>query len=178
MERMVKVVNMTNSNIVLNDNSYGLKKIFPKKGAIQMVSFDILQNMLWSNVGCSNMFKKGMLYIENMQDKIDLGLEEEGTKTPTNIRVLTDAQILTLLKVKPMKEFLEELRGLSQVQIEGIVDYAINNKIVDVEKNNILKELTGRDIIALIARANENQLIDERIAKREASREADRKRDY
>lgn len=170
MNRMVKVVSMVNHNVILNDMNYNIKKVFTKKGAVQMIEFDKLQSMMWSNQGCANMFHDGTLYIENMKDKIDLGLEEEGTTVPTKVRVLSDAQILTLLKVKTMKEFCQELRGLSKTQIEGIVDYAVANKIVDIEKSNLLKDLVGKDIVALIARENENKVVDERIAKREADR--------
>lgn len=168
MERMVKLVSMVNHEVILNDNNYGVKKVFPKKDSFQMIPFDTLQSVIWGNTGASNMLNNGTLYIENMQDKIDLGLEAEGTTQPTNIRVLTDPQILTLLKVKSVPDFIKEINGLSMMQLNGIIDYAVTNKIIDTEKSNILQKLTGKDIVALVARENENKLIDEKIARKEA----------
>jgi hypothetical protein len=59
------------------------------------------------------MIDTGMLYIDDMQAKIDLGLEEPGTETPTRIKVFTPEQILTLLKIKKYDDFKAEIDSVS-----------------------------------------------------------------
>jgi hypothetical protein len=52
--------------------------------------------MLWDN-GVRVMIDRGILYIPDMKDKIDLGLEPEDATEPENIIVLSDLQINNLL---------------------------------------------------------------------------------
>ena len=95
-----------------------------------------------------------------MKDKIDLGLEEEGTKEPTNIIALNDAQILKLLKVDDFDTFKDTIDKLPEAQVRNVANYAITNKLVDVEKCNYIKDLTYIDILKSISDNNAFEKLD------------------
>ena len=99
-----------------------------------------------------------------MKTKIELGLEDEGTVQPTKIIILNDTQMMTLLKVRTYEQFVQELSHLPMSQANALVDFAVKNQIIDTKKVNYLKELTGRDIVKLIAREAEIREIDARNA--------------
>ena len=97
------------------------------------------------------MIDRGILYINSMQDKIDLGWEPEGAIEPENIKVLTDLQIKNLLTTAPYVAFVKEIKELTLTQIKNIINYSIANEIVDVQKCNYLTELTNIDILKTIS---------------------------
>lgn len=150
-QRMVKLRNTTAKTVTVFSAAYNIKRTFPGKGAVQVLPYDIVEQLLWDN-GFQYMIKSGQLYIDDMQTKIDLGLENPDAKVPTNIKVLTPEQILTLLKVRTPEEFKKEVSTISVEQCNEIVKYAVENNLIDNDKVNYLKERTGKDVIAMIAR--------------------------
>lgn len=151
MQRMVKVQNMVNKTISIKKPQYNFNKRWTQKNQIIPVPFEALEQMLWDE-GIRRFFDRGMLYISEMKDKIDLGLEPEGATEPQNIIVLTDKQINDFLTSKPFVVFKKELEDLSDTQIREIVNYAIIHELADIEKVNYLKKLTGVDILKAITR--------------------------
>ena len=110
-QRMVKLISTDSGKVVIHEPAYGVHREFLGKGTSQLIPFDTVEQLMW-RVGFKNMIMSGTLYITDMKDKIDLGLEEPETKEPTRIKVLNDQQILTLLKVTPYDKFVEELSSL------------------------------------------------------------------
>ena len=149
--RKVMVKSESTGRLSINLPELQLKRIWEKKGTIRPISFEDLQQALYVP-GVEYMFKEGMLSIESMQDKIDLGLEPEGTKedSPVNIIILNDSQKKRYLTVLPISEFKQELEKLPYEQINSLVDYAIEKELTDMDKCDILKEKTGIDIIRAI----------------------------
>lgn len=148
---MVKVTSMVDAQLGITDPSYGIKRRWQKRGQSLPIPFDVLEQLLYSD-GVANMFKQGLLYIDNMKDKQDLGLEPLEATEPTNIIALNAKQIEELLTVKPIDVFKKEVSNLPDAQIDNVIDYAVEHKIVNAEKCAILKEVTNRDIIAMIKR--------------------------
>ena len=149
--RMVRLRSTVAKTTSIYDPAHGVKRIFPGKGAVQMLPYDTVEQLLWDN-GFQYMIKTGQLYIDDMQTKIDLGLESPETKVPTNIKVLTPEQILTLLKVRSYDEFVKEMNTVSIEQAKEVVKYAVEHNLIDNEKVDYLKKRTGKDVIAMIAR--------------------------
>lgn len=167
--RMVRFKNTISSSVIVHEPAYGIHREFPGKGAIQAIPFDIVEQILW-RPGFKNMIDTGILYIDDMQDKIDLGLEDPDTKVPTKIKIFTPEQILTLLKVKSYDEFVKELSTVSIDQANAVVEYAAENSLVDPKKVDYLKEVTGRDVLQLIAKKRMMAEADKANAEREARR--------
>jgi hypothetical protein len=107
-----------------------------------------------------------------MQDKIDLGLEEPDTTEPTNIKVLNDAQIKALLTTITYDTFVKEINSVSVQQANNVVDYAVANEIMDMKKSDYLKQITGRDIVAILAKRRQEAEADRIAAEKERAAKA------
>ena len=81
--------------------------------------------------------------------------------------------MLTLLKVKPFKEFKEELDTVSIEQINNLVDFAVKNELVDSEKDAYLKDITGKDVFQLISIKKRNEEADKRAEAKAKERKAE-----
>ena len=165
--RMVTLRSTVNYPVNVFSTAYNINRDFTTLGARQVLPFDVVQQLLWDN-GFKYMIEHGILYIDDMQTKIDLGLEEPDTTVPTRIRVLEPAQIEKLLKQSSYDEFVKEMNGLSVEQLDNIVDYAVKNNIVDINKSDFLKKYTGRDIVVIIGKKRANAEAEVREAKRAA----------
>lgn len=148
--RLVNFRSTSTGKVIIHEPAYNIHREFPNYGSVQRIPYEIVEQLLWSN-GFKNLLEKGFIYIDNMQDKIDLGLEAPDTKEPTRYKVLNDGQIITLLKVRSLEDFKKEIDTLPAEQIARVVDYAIKNNIVDFDKANYLKDVTGTDILSVIA---------------------------
>lgn len=160
-KRMVKVINMVNKTVGIVKPELAFRRKWTVKGQPQMIPFETLEQLLWDD-GVRHMFERGILYIAEMKDKIDLGLEPYGATEPVNIKVLNDSQITTLLKIRSFEEFKKELEDLSIDQIKNIVNFAIRNEIVDVNKCEYLKDITHIDILKTISDNKALEKLDEK----------------
>lgn len=147
--RKVMVKSMVASRVGINLPDLKLKRTWEKRGVVRPIPFEELEQALYEP-GVEYMFKQGILAIDSMEDKIALGLEEEGTTTPTNIIVLTEAEMDRYWKVLPFIEFKQKLTGLPKEQIQNLVDYAIDKEYTDINKCEYIKEKMEIDIIRAI----------------------------
>lgn len=167
MERMVKVTAMIDSQLGITNPEMGFKRRWQKRGQSIPIPFETLQVLLYDD-GVANMFKQGLLYIDDMKAKQDLGLEPLEATEPVNIIALNETQMKEMLTVKPMAVFRRELSKLPDAQIDNLIDFAIANKIVNVDKCAVLKEVTGRDILKAIRTQEEIAAEDAAEKKRAA----------
>mgnify|MGYP006976542856 FL=1 len=150
--RKVTVKSMVNYSVGLNIPDLRFKRDFTKEGETKAIDFDTLFEGVTS-LGVRTLFDEGILYIENKQDRIDLGLEEEGQ--PERFRILNRGQILKLLKVDPVSKLQETLETLPREQINRIAEVAIEEKFTDFEKCNVIKKFCGIDVISSVQNMNE-----------------------
>ena len=154
MNDRVIVTSMVNGIIGINRPEYRLVKTWPQKGSKLPVEKDSLRQAIYEP-GVEYMFKKGMLYIDDMDFKIELGLEEEGTKTPTAI-IPVDAKYLErVLKRMPVREMKEVIKTMNDVQKRELVDYASEQNDIQLDRINAIKELTGIDLLRVIDLKNQ-----------------------
>ena len=114
-----------------------------------MIDKELLENLMYDN-GVEYMFQTGMLYIEDMEVKKEMGLEPEDATEPVNIIVLSDKDMKRYLTVMPVAEFKQKIATLSTEQKKNLVDFAVENEIMNIEKSEILKEATSLDSIKMI----------------------------
>lgn len=172
--RMVYLKNMVNKTVGVKIADYGVNRKWTQKGQVIPLPYDTVEQMLWHE-GFRKMIDRGILYIESMQDKIDLGLEPAGATEPENIKVLTDSQIQNLLVSQPYTVFKKEISELTMTQINNIVNYAIANDIVDVQKCELLQKLTNIDILKAISTKKELERLDAIEKVKEAERKLERR---
>jgi hypothetical protein len=157
--RMVYLKNMVNATVSVKKPEFGVNRKWNKRGQTQALPFEVVEQLLWTE-GFSNMIHKGILYIDDLQTKKDLGLEPEEATEPTNIISLTELQMENMWKNMPLSVFKIELKKLSDTQIDNLIDYAIEKKIVDTAKCSYLKEKTKRDILLAISRKEDMEALD------------------
>lgn len=163
--RMVKITNMVNGMVSVKDIAYNVNRRWNKRGQTLPIPFEAVEGLLWQD-GFRRMIESGILYIADMKDKKDLGLEPLEADKPTNIIALTEIQMKNLLTSTPITVFKKEVQALPRVQVDNLIEYAIQNKITDSEKCSFLKTLTHKDILAAIS-AKED---DEKEALREKAK--------
>lgn len=151
-ERKVKVKSMVDYSVGISLPEIHFKRVFTKNGEIKTIPFEIMYEAVTSH-GVRAMFDEGMLYIDNEQDRIDLGLQEEGSQ-PSFIP-LTDLEVLRALKSDPIDKFEEIIKKQPKEQIMRIANIAIKNKILDYGKCELIKHYCGVDVIGAIQEENE-----------------------
>lgn len=130
---------------------------FGQRGARRTLPFEELEQSYYEP-GVEYLFRHGILYIEDMDVKKALGLEEEDATQPTNVVVLTNKEMEELLKESPVKEFNETLVSMSKEQKTNLAQYAIETEIDNMRKGRALQDATGIDVLGQIAN---NQDIEE-----------------
>lgn len=122
------------------------------------------------------MIDSGILYIENLKDKQDLGLEPIDAKTPVNIIVLNDTQMKEMMTTTPIDVFKKTIQDLPKVQVDALVEFAIDNQYVDSAKCTFIRQLTGKDIYKAISQREEDKVAEERERKRQEAAKAEGRR--
>ena len=120
MNEKVMVTSMVGGTISASSLEH---RVWNKKGQKLPVSKDVLREAIYEP-GVEYMFKKGILYIDDMDFKIELGLEAEGTKTPTDILPVDDKYLNRILRLMPIVEMKAAIDKMSIVQKQELVDYA------------------------------------------------------
>ena len=147
-KKQVMITNTIKSRVGINVPDLLLKRVWEKKGVKKPIDFETLQQAFY-DPSVEYLFREGILYIDDMDVKIALGLEVEGAKTPTII-ILSDADLNRYLTVMPIFEFKEKVKELGREQIQALVDYAIEHELTPYDKCEVLKEITQTDIIRAV----------------------------
>lgn len=149
MEGKVTIVSTFVGSVVVDLRDMHFSHTWAKKGDKFSVSKDIFEAMMYNN-GARAMFEDGTLYTEDMETKIEYGLEPEGATEPVNIIILSDKEMERYLRILPLYDFKAKLENVSNEQIIGLAQYAIQNRIMDLDKFKYIKERVGIDCLAAI----------------------------
>lgn len=149
MDKKVKVTNLVSRRVNITLPEMRFRRVWETKGAVRTIPFDELEEAMY-NPGVEALFRNGVLGIEDMSVKKELGLEPEDAEEPVNIIVLNDQQRKRYLTVLPLPEFKDKVKELSKDQIQELAKFAIDNELIDFEKDSYIKELIDTDIIGSI----------------------------
>ena len=151
MNEKVLVTSMVKHSvgISLPQNGYMIEKHWPQKGAKVLIDKDSLREGIYLP-GVEYMFKKGILYIEDMDFKIELGLEEPEAKVPTNIIPMDEKYLERVMKRMPLVEMKQVIKKMSQDQIQELILYASSQNDIQLDRITAIKELTGTDLFKVI----------------------------
>lgn len=142
---MVVVKSMVNAIVLLKVQSINLRREWNAKGSIQRIRFEDLEVSVYEP-GVRNMFDSGTLYIEDMAAKQRLGLEPEEAVAPVNIIVFTDKQIQNLLIKGSLSDLEKAVKSVGAEQALEFSRAAVELKIRDGSKTDLLEEVTGQKI--------------------------------
>lgn len=151
MNDKVLVVSMVNHSIGISlpQNGYMVRKAWPQKGAKVLIDKDSLREGIYLP-GVEYMFKNGLLYIEDMDFKIELGLEEPEAKVPTNIIPVDGKYLERVMKRMPLAEMKQAIKKMSDDQLEELIVYAASQNDIQLDRVNAIKEVTGTDLFKVI----------------------------
>ena len=145
-EKRVMVTSMVGGTISASSLQH---RVWNKKGQSLPVDKDVLREAIYEP-GIEYMFKHGILYIEDMDFKIELGLEPEGTKTPTQIIPADDKYLNRVLKLMPISEMKKAIDEMSPVQRQELVDYAVKQNDIQLDRLKVVSAKCGTDILKVI----------------------------
>ena len=149
MNDKVIVTSMVNGLVSINMPQHRLVRAWPQKGAKLPVDKDALREAIYEP-GVEYMFKNGMLYIDDMDFKIELGLEEEGAKEPTAIVPVDEKYLERLLKRMPVSEMKVAIKDMNGEQRQELIDYATSRTDLQMDRITAIKEITGTDLFKVI----------------------------
>jgi hypothetical protein len=149
MNEKVTVTSMVNGRIGLVLPHMHINKVWPKKGTKLPIDKDILREAIYEP-GVEYMFKQGLLYIEDMEFKVELGLEQEGTKVPTEVIPVDEKYLNRVLKLMPIAEMKKAVEAMNDNQVRELVDYASELDGIQFDRMDVLKKMTGIDIVKMI----------------------------
>ena len=124
-------------------------RVWNKKGQKLPVSKDVLREAIYEP-GIEYMFKKGILYIDDMEMKIELGLEAPGTTIPTEVLPVDDKYLNRILKLMPISEMKAAIDKMSIVQKQELVDYASKQNDIQLDRLAIVSDKCNVDILKTI----------------------------
>lgn len=146
----VTVENMANHKVSVVLPGTTIIKRWPKKGAKLSFDRDALIEAYY-DPGIEYMFTHGVLYTDDMDFKIAVGLEEEGTETPTLMKKMDENYLKRLISLMPISQATEEINALSYDQRQMLVDYAVNHyNDLKMDRIAMLDSLCGSHITKTI----------------------------
>lgn len=152
----IKITSTTKGEVSIVDASIPVRVSWPDRGTTREIEEDKLEQLMYDS-GFRYMIDTGMLYIEDMAAKKKLGIEPEDATEPVNVIVLSDVEKKKYLKDYSVEKFKENIKKLSREQILDLADYAIEHKIADFDKAEVITKLCGKDIIQGIKMAKANK---------------------
>lgn len=152
----IKITSTTIGDVSVFQPSIPFRMSWPAKGSTRAVDEEILEQLLYTP-GFKRMIDAGVLYIEDMEVKKRLGIEPEDATEPVNVIVLSDIEKNKYLKMYSVDKFKEEIKKLSHEQLIDLADYAIENKIADFDKSEVLEKACGKNIVKGIQLARQNK---------------------
>ena len=145
----IRVISKHQGPISVNISDLRFKREWPNKGASILIEKETLEEVMYDS-GFKYMIDTGMLYIEDLEVKKELGLEPEDATEPVNIIVLNDNDMKRMMTAMPQFEFDAKLKTLNYEQMLALADFAIKNELGDFGKCDAIKKACGKDILTAI----------------------------
>ena len=145
----IRVISKHQGPVSVNIPDLRFKREWPNKGSSIPMERETLEEMMYDS-GFKYMIDTGMLYIEDLEVKKELGLEPEDATEPVNIIVLNDNDMKRMMTAMPQFEFDAKLKTLNYEQMLALADFAIKNELGDFGKCDAIKKACGKDILTAI----------------------------
>ena len=149
MNDKIIVTSMVSGNVGLYLPHLHINKTWPKKGTKLPVDKEALREAIYEP-GVEYMFKNGILYIEDMEFKIEIGLEPEGAKVPTEIIPVDEKYLERVLKRMPVSEMKRAVKQMNDNQRRELIDYATEQNDIQIDRITALKDIIGVDLFKVI----------------------------
>lgn len=148
------VTNTTNHSVLIQLPDIKFRRTWQKDSSIK-VDIEVLREAIY-DVGFKAFIDEGVLFIEEKEIRVELGLEEEDSEKPF-ITILKPAQMTRLIKAASIEEFKTTLSEITKEQALTLVDMAIKDKTISMDKLMALKDKTGIDAVKAIELERQNE---------------------
>jgi phage terminase Nu1 subunit (DNA packaging protein) len=146
MSDKIKVISTYDGRCGIDDADLRISRRWPARGAVVTFTKEQLDELQF-NMAFMNMVREGMLYIEDMEVKKEMGVEPEDATIPTII-LMDEKQLRRFWKDMPISQFKAETKTLTKAQIEALAEYAIRHGDEgSIDKANYLTKISGYQIL-------------------------------
>lgn len=145
---IVMVKSASDMTLVVNVPEIPLMKTWKKRGAKYPIDRRALVQAYYSP-HVESLFKKGLLVTDDKEFLMAVGLMDEEGKS--EVVELTENLMIRLIKNMPLTEFKNEVKKLSNVQIDELANYAIVHYTdLQMDRIDILSKLSRKDMMTAI----------------------------
>lgn len=142
-DKKVRIRSTANATVGISLPEYRFSRTWPSKGTQVLMDKELLEEAM-SRPGVQYLFDQGILYIDDMEVKKELGLEPEDAEEPTRIIIPDDKMVKRLLTVAPSYELKKTLETLPTEQINEFAQRAIESGDISLERSEIIKEIARK----------------------------------
>lgn len=146
MSDKIKVISAVDGRCGIDNADLKISRRWPARGSVVTFTKEQLDELQFDNA-FMNMVREGMLYIDDMDAKKEMGLEPEDAEKPTII-LMDDNALKRFWKNMPFAQFKVETKTLSSAQITALAEYAIaHGDEGSIDKANYLSKISGYQIL-------------------------------
>lgn len=152
----IKVISGVNGRCGIDNADLHISRRWPGRGSVVTFTREQIDELMF-DPAFSNMVNEGMLYIEDMDVKKEIGLEPEDATIPTRI-LMDDKNLERFWKNMPLAQFKVEVKTLTKAQLTTLAEYAIRHgNDSTIEKAQYLGSISGYDILRGIQLEKQSQ---------------------
>lgn len=156
MSDKIKVISAYNGRCGIDNADLRISRRWPARGSVVTFSKEQIEELMF-DPAFRNMVNEGVLYIEDMEVKKEIGLEEEDATSPTIILMDNNA-LDRFWRIMPLAQFKVETKTLTKAQITSLAEYAITHgSDGTIEKANYLTSISGYQILKGIELERQNK---------------------
>ena len=144
--KRIKIVSAHNSDLSIVYPELRVNRNLVGIGASVTLAGDIVRELL-SDIGFKYMLEQGMIIIANKEDRIALGLEEEGIIVPIEFK---KDDMIKALRGMAYADFVKGVDSMTKEQQRTLAQLAVDEQIGDLQKTDLLKRYTGMDVLKMI----------------------------
>lgn len=156
MSDKIKVISATDGRCGIDNLDLRISRRWPARGSVVTFTKEQIDELQF-DPAFMNMVREGLLYIEDMDVKKEIGIEPEDAEKPTII-LMDDKALKRFWKDMPLAQFKVEIKTLTGEQIKSLAEYAIRHgEDGSIDKANYLSKISGYQILKGIELERQNK---------------------
>ena len=156
MSDKIKVISATDGRCGIDNLDLRISRRWPARGSVVTFTKEQIDELQF-DPAFMNMVREGLLYIEDMDVKKEIGIEPEDAEKPTII-LMDDKALKRFWKDMPLAQFKVEIKTLTGEQIKNLAEYAIRHgEDGSIDKANYLSKISGYQILKGIELERQNK---------------------
>ena len=145
-EGKIKVISALDHRCGIDNADLHISRRWPGRGSVVQFTREQIDELMY-DPAFRNMVQEGMLYIEDMEVKKEIGIEPEDASVPTII-LMDEKTLERFWKHMPLAQFKVETKNLTKVQLSLLAKYAISHgNDSTIEKAKYLSQISGYDVL-------------------------------